>query len=166
MGTSDQLNMTWKMAASPQSAGGQLMVGFGSWLRTPALTKSFPSLAPVAPGLLFVEREQSECACGVVSLLARQRRALSRSSNRWSPTNRAKPKKESVMSKKAAEHHRKASEHSSHAARHHEEAAKQHEAGHHEKAAHHAHTAGGHERQSRAHSGEAAKAHADEYGKK
>ena len=38
--------MTWKMAASPQSAGGQLMVGFGSWLRTPALTKSFPSLAP------------------------------------------------------------------------------------------------------------------------
>ena len=153
------------MAASPQSATGQLMVGSGAGFGRQRSLEFFPSLSLGCAGASFC-REQSECACGVVSLLARQRRALSRSSNRWSPTNRAKPKKESVMSKKAAEHHRKASEHSSHAARHHEEAAKQHEAGHHEKAAHHAHTAGGHERQSRAHSGEAAKAHADEYGKK
>ena len=45
------------------------------------------------------------------------------------PNQSGETQKESVMSKKAAEHHRKASEHSSHAARHHEEAAKQHEAG-------------------------------------
>ena len=28
------------------------MVDFGSWLRTPALTKVFPALAPVAPQVL------------------------------------------------------------------------------------------------------------------
>jgi hypothetical protein len=36
----------------------------------------------------------------------------------------------------------------------------------HEKAAHHAQTASGHEREARMHSGEAAKAHANEHGKK
>ena len=46
-------------AASPQSAGGQLMVGFGSWLRTPALTKSFPSLAPERfRGFLFGQQSR------------------------------------------------------------------------------------------------------------
>ena len=70
------------------------------------------------------------------------------------------------MSKKAAEHHKKASEHHTHAARHHAEAAKYHEAGNHEKAAHHAHTARGHVAHARGHAEEAAKAHAEEYGKK
>jgi hypothetical protein len=70
------------------------------------------------------------------------------------------------MSKKAAEHHRKAAEHSTHAARHHGEAAKHHEAGHHEKAAHHAHTARGHAIHARGHAEDAAKAHAEEHGKK
>jgi hypothetical protein len=70
------------------------------------------------------------------------------------------------MSKKAAEHHKKASEHHTHAARHHGEAAKHHESGHHEKAAHHAHTARAHGLHARNHSEEAAKAHAEEHGKK
>jgi hypothetical protein len=70
------------------------------------------------------------------------------------------------MSKKAAEHHKKASDHHTHAARHHAEAAKYHEAGNHEKAAHHAHTARGHVAHARGHAEEAAKAHAEEHGKK
>src|SRR5262249_17130379 len=45
-------------------------------------------------------------------------------------------------------------------------AAKHHEAGHHEKAAHHAHTARGHVSHARAHAEEAAKAHAEEHGRK
>jgi hypothetical protein len=44
--------------------------------------------------------------------------------------------------------------------------AKHHEAGHHEKAAHHAHSAMGHAFHARGHAEEAAKAHAEEHGKK
>jgi hypothetical protein len=40
------------------------------------------------------------------------------------------------------------------------------DAGHHEKGAHHAHTARGHATHARHHSEEAAKAHAEEHGKK
>jgi hypothetical protein len=75
-------------------------------------------------------------------------------------------KYEELMSKEAAEHHKQASEHHAHAARHHGEAAKHHEAGWHETAAHHAHTARGHAVQATEHAENAAKAHAEEHGKK
>src|SRR3974390_3135409 len=70
------------------------------------------------------------------------------------------------MSKKEAEQHKQSQEHHTHAARHHGEAAKHHESGQHEKSAHHAHTARGHALHARHHSDEAAKAHAEEHGKK
>jgi hypothetical protein len=67
---------------------------------------------------------------------------------------------------KLSELHKKAGEHCTHAARHHGEAAKAYEAGHHEKAAHHALTASAHELHAHGHAQEAAKTHAEEYGKK
>ena len=64
MGTSNQVDMTWKSAASPQSATGRLMVGFGSWLRTPALTKGFPSLSPGLRRGFFWSLHKSALAYG------------------------------------------------------------------------------------------------------
>jgi hypothetical protein len=69
------------------------------------------------------------------------------------------------MSTRAAEQHEKAAAQYGHAARHYKEAAEYHKAGQYGKAAHHAHTARWHHEQAMDHASEAAKAHAEHYGK-